>query len=81
MKQFYYLFSITLYALFLSNTAWAQIGVEGQVKDDAGDPLAGVNILLKAQILEASPIPKVISVLQHQTKIALWFFHLLVLKL
>ncbi len=34
-------------ALFLSNTAWAQVGVEGQVKDDAGDFLAGVNILVK----------------------------------
>ena len=47
MKQFYYLFSIALCALFLSNTAWAQVDVKGQVNDDGGDPLAGVNILLK----------------------------------
>ena len=47
MKQFYYLLSIALCALFLSNTAWAQVDVKGQVNDDGGDPLAGVNILIK----------------------------------
>ena len=47
MKQVYYLFSIALYSIFLSNTAWAQVAVEGQVKDDSGDPLAGVNILVQ----------------------------------
>lgn len=47
MKQVYYLFSVALYSIFLSNTAWAQVAVEGQVKDDSGDPLAGVNILVQ----------------------------------
>ena len=74
MKQFYYLFSIALCALFLSNTAWAQVDVKGQVKDDGGDPLAGVNIFLKVQILEALPIPKVCSILQHLIKIATLVF-------
>ena len=47
MKQVYYFFSISLCSIFLSNTAWAQVGVEGQVKDDYGNPLAGVNILVQ----------------------------------
>lgn len=47
MKQVYYLFSIALCVLFLSNTARAQLVVEGQVKDDTGEPLVGVNILVK----------------------------------
>ena len=47
MKQVYYLFSIALCVLFLSNTARAQLVIEGQVKDDTGEPLVGVNILVK----------------------------------
>ena len=47
MKHVYCLFSLALCALFLSNTAWAQVEVKGQVNDDGGEPLAGVNILIK----------------------------------
>ena len=47
MKQVYYLFSIALCVLFLSNTARARLVIEGQVKDDTGEPLVGVNILVK----------------------------------
>ena len=47
MKQVYYLFSFALCSIFISNAAWAQLAVEGHVKDDSGDPLAGVNILVQ----------------------------------
>ena len=47
MKHVYYSLSIALCVLFISNKAWAQFGVEGKVKDDGGEPLAGVNIVVK----------------------------------
>ena len=47
MKRVYYLFSISFVYYFLVILPWAQIGVEGQVKDEHGNPLVGVNILVK----------------------------------
>ena len=47
MKRVYYLFSNIICILLLSNITLAQIGVEGQVKDEAGNPLVGVNVLVK----------------------------------
>ena len=47
MKHVYYSLYISLCLLFISSTAWAQFGVEGIVKDDNGEPLTGVNIVIK----------------------------------
>ena len=81
MKQFYYLFSIALCTLFLSNTAWAQVDVKGQVNDDGGDPLAGVNILLKGTNSGSVTNSEGMFNITAPNKNSTLVFHLLVLKL
>ncbi len=50
MRRLYALLSFLL-LLFLSNAAWAQTKISGQVKDENDEGLAGVNIIVKGRVI------------------------------